>query len=485
MTTDAPDAPLAPAAALLAVALGACASVPEEAGFSDAAALVHERGGLEIRWNRGGPEDAEVGARVRALLAGELDAEGAVAIALLRNRHLQALYEDLRIAQADLVEAGLLRNPIFHLEALFAEGGGHVGLDLGLEQEFLSILYLPLRKRVAAASFEATKLRVAEQVLALAGTVRMAFYHLQGTEQLVELLRTAHAATEAAAELAQRLHEAGNIRDLDLASELALREEAKLALAQAELERAEARERLDALMGLWGPEAAWKVATRLPELPEEEIPVTGIESRAVAANLGLAQRRIEIEREAQRLGLVQKTRFTPDPAVGIAAEREFDGLWSVGPALALSLPLFDQGQPAVARAIALLNSLQENYAAEAIELRSAVRMAASRVLALRGRAAFLRSVLVPLRSRIVAETQLEYNAMQEGAFQLLMAKREEIAAGAEYVAELRDYWIASAELEQILAGAVPEMQQFSFEEARPLTSQSLSTERPIFFLQAP
>jgi cobalt-zinc-cadmium efflux system outer membrane protein len=423
---------------------------------------------------------------VRELLERELDAEGAVAIALLRNRHLQALYEDLRIAQADLVEAGLLRNPIFHVEALFPEGGGRLDLDLGLEEEFLSILYLPLRKRVAAASFEATKLRVAEHVLALAGTVRMSFYELQGAEQLVELLRTAHEATEASAELAQRLHEAGNIRDLDLANELALREEARLALAQAELERSEARERLDALMGLFGPEASWKVASRLPELPEEEVPVEGIESRAVTANLGLAQRRIEIEREAQRLGLTKKTRFSPDPAVGVSAERDSEsGLWSVGPALALSIPLFNQGQPAVARAVAVLNALQENYAAEAIELRSAVRMAASRVLAKRGRADFLRRVLVPLRTRIVEETQLEYNAMQEGAFQLLMAKREEIAAGAEYVAELRDYWIASAELEQILAGAVPELQQFSFEEARPLLSQSLSTERPIYFLQAP
>src|SRR5262245_64645301 len=98
-----------PLAAALLVALAACASIPEEAGFADAAALVHERGGLEIRWNRGAPEDAEVTARVQSLLGQELDAEGAVAIALLRNRHLQALYEDLRIAQADLVEAGLLR----------------------------------------------------------------------------------------------------------------------------------------------------------------------------------------------------------------------------------------------------------------------------------------------------------------------------------------------------------------------------------------
>jgi len=36
-----------------------------------------------------------------------------VQIALLNNKDLQATYEDLSIAQADLVQAGLLQNPVF------------------------------------------------------------------------------------------------------------------------------------------------------------------------------------------------------------------------------------------------------------------------------------------------------------------------------------------------------------------------------------
>ncbi len=471
---------------LVALPLSACASVSGDSGFGDAAALVRERDGHEIRWNQGTQEDEQVAARVRELLDGELDAEAAVQVALLRNRHLQALYQDLRIAQADLVEAGLLRNPIFHLEARLPEGGGRTALDLGIEEEFLSVLYLPLRKRIARASLEATKLRVADHVLALAGAVRMAFYRLQGAEQLAELRRTVLQATEASSDLARRLQEAGNIRDLDLDHELALHEEAKLALAGAELERTEARERLNALLGLWGAEAGWSMAARLPGPPPEEEPIEGIEARAVSASLSLAQRRIEIEREAERLGFVRETRLAPDLALGIGAERESEsGLWTAGPALALSLPLFNQGQPAVARALAVLTSLQESYAAEAVELRSAVRGSASRVLALRGRVDFLARVVLPLRSRIVEESQLQYNAMQAGAFQLLMAKREEIAAGAAYVEELRDYWTARSELGQLLAGSGPSLVQFTFEEARPLMSQSLFTERPIFFLQAP
>ena len=34
-------------------------------------------------------------------------------MALLNNRELQALYAELGVAQADLVQAGLLSNPVF------------------------------------------------------------------------------------------------------------------------------------------------------------------------------------------------------------------------------------------------------------------------------------------------------------------------------------------------------------------------------------
>ena len=111
--------------------------------------------------------------------------------------------------------------------------------------------------------------------------------------------------------------------------------EAAFAPKAAEIDRTEAREHLNALMGLWGTEIGWTVSPRLPELPPEAEPLERIESRAVAASLALAQRRIEIDREAERLGFVRETRLAPDLALGVGAERESEsGLWTVGPALA-------------------------------------------------------------------------------------------------------------------------------------------------------
>ena len=64
-------------------------------------------------------------------------------------------------------------------------------------------------------------------------------------------------------------------------------------------------------------------------------------------------------------------------------------------------------------------------------------------------------VVLPLRRRIVEETQLQSNAMQVSPFRLVAAKREEIDAEIKYRRLLRDFWIARAELDQIVAGRLP------------------------------
>jgi outer membrane protein, heavy metal efflux system len=69
---------------------------------------------------------------------------------------------------------------------------------------------------------------------------------------------------------------------------------------------------------------------------------------------------------------------------------------------------------------------------------------------------YSRDVVLPLRQKVVEETQLQYNAMLVGVFQLLQAKREQIAAGATYIDHLREYWTARSNVEQLLAGRMAE-----------------------------
>ena len=102
------------------------------AGFSQTSAqLVGERGGLKIFWNNGTDLDKEAAEKLGRYLKTSSPVDDAVQIALLNNRELQAVYSDLGVAQADLVQAGLLNNPIFDGAIKWPiPGGGKPDLEL-------------------------------------------------------------------------------------------------------------------------------------------------------------------------------------------------------------------------------------------------------------------------------------------------------------------------------------------------------------------
>lgn len=437
------------------VSLVGCASVQPRAGFADVERELGGRLPQRVAWNAGTEADARVAQEVREMLAAELTAERAVQVALLNNRGLQATYESLGVAQADLAAAGLLKNPVFDADLRFSTRGHGTGVDLSLVGDFLDVLFIPLRKAVADQELAAAKWAVSGAVVDLAGEVRRGVYELQAAQQTVELRKTVADAAGASAELMKRLHDAGNATDLDLANERAFAAQGKLDLAAAEVEVTTLRERLNALMGLWGPEAtAWSVPGRLVEPADEEM-AEGIEARAVERSIDLAQSRSRVEAAATRAGMARPMGWLSALEVGAAAEREVDGGWSVGPAFSLPVPIFSQGQPAVAAAEARVRAAAQRHHAMAVEVRSAARASQQRLTAARQRVEYYKHVMIPLRQQITAETQKQYNAMLIGAFQLLRAKQEEVEAGRGYVAALRDYWVERARLETILAGRLP------------------------------
>lgn len=445
------------AAACLVLLLSGCATVNQQAGFAEVRALVEARSGMQLVWNRGTALDAQAAEKVRALLQQPLTADAAVQVALLNNRDLQALYAELGVAQADLVQAGLLHNPVFDGGAFFPLGGGQPDLELGVALSFLDVFYRPLRRRVAAAQFEAAKLRVSTAVLELAGAVRAAFYRHQANAQLLELRRTVAEALAASLEVARRLHAAGNLTDLDLARERALAEDARLQLAAAELAVQQSREQLNALLGLWGEETQWQVAPRLPEVPEEEVSLAALEAEAVARSLDLAVARQRLQAAGELLGLSRATALVPELPLGTRAERN-DGEWEVGPVLELPLPLFDQGRARIGRALAELRRAQQQHYALAVTLRATARALREQLRGLHARALYYRDILLPLHERIVNEAQLQYNAMQLGVFELLRAREQQIQTAVAYVETLRDYWLARAALQQLRSGSLPRLE---------------------------
>ena len=193
---------------------------------------------------------------------------------------------------------------------------------------------------------------------------------------------------------------------------------------------------------------------RLPPVPPDALALEQIESRAVERSLNLSMARQNLITLRRLYGIDQVTSLISEFEIGVAGERE-ESRWQSGSGLALPLPFFDQGQARRAVAKAEIRQAKEEYAALAIWIRSRVRAARHRLTFTRDKVMYYRDVPLPLRERIVIETQLQYNAMHTDTFELLAEKRGQIEAEQRHIGAVLGYWLVCAVVEHILNGWLP------------------------------
>jgi cobalt-zinc-cadmium efflux system outer membrane protein len=379
-----------------------------------------------------------------------LTLEAAVQIALLNNRDLQAIYQTLGIEKANLAQAGLLTNPAFSLTWRFSTSSAVTDLvDWDIFQNLLETLLIPLKKRAAANELEAAKLMVAAKILEVIGQTKIAFYTLLAQEEIRELKQQEVLALECAYEAASRLYKAGNIKELEVNQRRSLYEAAKIEAADLEVAVLEARENLNILMGLWGNQICWKTVGLLPEV--QQCVWENVENCAIANSLDLQAARLQIRATAASVGIDTSRVVFPQAEVGASGERE-ESIWFIGPAFALSIPIFDWGQAAAAAGQAEILRQWNHYTAMAVEIRSAARMMRIQFLNTRRQLRHYQETIVPLSEKATTLTLLQHNAMQLGVLDLLDAKKEEICSKMETLEIQKACLIAQTKLETLLRG---------------------------------
>ena len=103
----------------------------------------------------------------------------AVELTLANNRALRADLEVIGQAKADLVQAGLLSNPVLSLMFGFPEAGGLSKIDFGLSKDFADLWLIPSRKRAAVAMLQQRVLSLTDTAIQLATEVRTVYANLQ------------------------------------------------------------------------------------------------------------------------------------------------------------------------------------------------------------------------------------------------------------------------------------------------------------------
>ena len=446
-------APRAICAAVLALALGGCATFSKDGGMDAVSAMTAERTGQDVRLPAAsGGEDAAQPELAR-LLKEPLSADQAVRVALLNNRSLRASLAELGVAEADLVQAGRIANPGFSFGRM--SGGGETEIERSVMFDLVGLLTMPIRRDIEARRFEGAKLVAAASAVQLAADTRKAYFDAVAARQSAAYAQQVHEAAQASGELARRMAQLGHLSALDQAREQAFSAEAAAQLARARHNATAARERLARLLGVWGEHTAFTLPDRLPELPAAPREAGNIEAMAMRQRLDLRLAQLEARSTASALGLTRATGFVNVLEAGYANSSKSGEPRENGYEIELALPLFDWGGARVAKAEAIYMQSVHRTAGIAVNARSQVREAYSAYRTGFDIAKQHRDELVPLRKKISEEVLLRYNGMLVSVFELLADARAQIAGVNAAIEAQRDFWIAETDLQAAMNGAGP------------------------------
>ncbi len=433
-----------------AALLSGCATFSDDGGFGSVELAAKQHLGQEVRWARSAEDRTAIDQRVAELLQQPLGIDAAVQVALLNNPGLQAAYFELGISEADVVRSGRLPNPGFGFARLTK--GEEIEWERGLHFDLASLIALPMKRQVEQRRFAQAQGNAAMAVLTLAADTRKAWVQAVAAEESLRYAAQVMQAADAGAELARRMEQAGNFSALQRLREQSFYADAALGLARVQQARLATRERLTRLLGLWGPQADFKLPERLPDLPAVPRELPDVERTAIAQRLDVQGAKLATEQMAKSLGLTRTTRFVNVLELGVVRNSSNEAPVQRGWEIGFELPLFDWGTARVAKAESLYRQSLARAAETAINARSEVREAYGAYRTAWDVARHHRDEIVPLRQRIAEENVLRYNGMLIGVFELLADARAQIAGVNAAIEAQRDFWLAQADLDMALVG---------------------------------
>ncbi len=449
--------------------LSACVSVPKDSGFSELAELTAPMLPAPAEWVGETITELEAGDRISALLSSPLTEASVAEITVLANRDLRAVLYGLKAASGDFANDSSLPNPF--ITALFIDEPGvsdedcfgnltrkdiPIGGSIGIGYEILDLLFFPRTLKAAKADFNAAKFGSVRQFADYAYKSRLAFYEAMSAKQMMGLAEQSYKATQASADTAQALYDAGNIPMLDLNREKLFAAQMEAQLVQAKRRLSMSERRLVQALGL-SPEKAGSIKLegrlRTPDKSElDPLPVQSVMDR----NLELKHREALIKAAAARMGLSDVMSFVGDMEIEAEVERH-DGEYEYSGGVGFELPIFNFGQGKRRANRARMEMMAQNYEGSMYALDTSAKILYDELSGARENVMIQRQKVLPLSNKVLQGMQLDYNAMQIGVFDLLAAKREQLSVGIAYIEAVEDYWKTRASYEYLLAGGSPEI----------------------------
>ena len=428
----------------LLLALGGCSHAPPAEDLAQVRTLAGTRLGIPL---------PEAGGDT-SLPSGELGLASAIKLAFARNPELQARLAEIGIARAELAAASAFPNPVLGLVArLPNRPPSAANVEFDILGNLLDLLLRPQRIAGERIALDETILASSSAVLELATEVENAYLTAIADRAKLRTLRKLRRQAGEDRDAATRLRETGTVGASTLLRAEALVAEHQLEVLAAEQDCVASRAHLGRLLALTADEAAaLQLPRQLPRLPAAPpaVPTPGTLAAAQRPEIAAARKAIERRALAQRVAL--DWRWLPSLQGGLAGERTSEGGLALGPRLEIGLPLFDHGEPRLARLGAALLIAQQHLAGRLLEVEAEARVAASAVEKRHAAAKLSQQTLAPLRRRALDVAGKLRALGAGGADELGLARQEYLRATIARLDALRDYWVAEAALRRAVGG---------------------------------
>ncbi len=438
--------------------LAGCATVNPGLDYGRTAEHIERATGHEAVYR---PDDEQIARqKVDELLQGGLSVGEAVQVCLLNNPSLQAKFQDVGMARADVVQAGLFSNPSLSLALRLPAGGGLANLDAGIAQNIADLWQIPARKRAAERSLDRTILDIAREAADLAADAKYAYYATVSQQQVYEITQENLVVAKELLDVAVTRQDAGagNVLDVNLSRGKAI--EGELALESARLRAADAGRALAELLGLTSEADLLVLLDPLPDPPSQEPEAEALiqlarqwrlDLRAAEQAVAAAEARLEeqyhrifpnleigvdLERDARkaqggrkiladtaRASIANGALTAPDIQPRSERQRNKRTDFIIGPSIGLVLPIFDQNQAQIAKAKFAL--ARATKALEALDRAATqdIRSATDRARTAWRMVRLYRDRLVPLAQSNLDLSREAYRAGRTSFLSVLEAQR--------------------------------------------------------------
>lgn len=429
--------------------------------------------------------------------SGMVPLEEVLNVALANNRALRADLEVIGQAKADLVQAGLLSNPMVSVMFQLPAGGGLADFTFGLTKDFADLWLIPGRKRAAQGMLQQRVLSFTDTAIMLSTDVKSNYYNLQYQLLAIGFQEQNLQILQEAMEIAQARFRAGDTTQLDVNLIRSRYLEADLERLQLRSDSRVTRQTLLRQMGVaraaddWRPQPLALDTPVTPASPDESMFIEAAllqrldaqaahwELEAAVADyqqqelrviqslgIGISGERPESRTMPGRKLLADTARASvaagrlTAPDIESAGQRRLQRSQEIrfmlGPSLEMPLPIFDQNQAQIAKAQFRARELQQRY--EEVEQRviEGVRSALTQRRLAEDRVRVYRDSLVPLQETNLRLAEAAYQAGRETILAVLLAQGDLIRTRLMYAASVRDLAVSAANLERQLAGRVPE-----------------------------